>query len=464
VKRFISLNGFRYLFLPKPLLGAYIAMENFAKGLLRYGTFDEYHTVLDFNAQNEVSSERLALVGQKYPRLKVRALQEFSPGEITPYDIFYCDYAVVDQQSILRRHLQPYSLPLIRPFYTIATNAHLRDLMNICLLEQGGRPYDALIFLSNASLGAIKSYLSDLESVHGITYRGHLTVIHPGIEAEEFAECPQLQARQKLNLPEKGIILLSNARLSDTSKMDYHRVITFFLQALTHFPHVDLYLLLAGSDPNKQMQSRIMSQLSGTPLINRIKFVTNYPDTIKRDIYQSADIFISLSDNLQESFGITVIEAMASRLPVIVTDWNGYKDIVDHGITGFRVPTAWDSAAVTEHEWLSVFRSAYDHGRIFEYAQKLQINLNAFLVYLEILINQKERRLEMANAGYQKFTSMFTLERQIINTEKLFHELMREAKADRTSYSDLSSHLYYNYLRHFASYPSSSDFTANFDF
>ena len=55
--------------------------------------------------------------------------------------------------------------------------------------------------------------------------------------------------------------------------------------------------------------------------------------------WAAADIFCSLSDNIQETFGLTPIEAMAAGLPVVVTDWDGYRDTVRHGTDGFAVPT-----------------------------------------------------------------------------------------------------------------------------
>ena len=55
--------------------------------------------------------------------------------------------------------------------------------------------------------------------------------------------------------------------------------------------------------------------------------------------WSAADVFCSLSDNIQETFGITPIEAMAAGLPVVVTDWDGYRDTVRHGVDGLRVPT-----------------------------------------------------------------------------------------------------------------------------
>jgi hypothetical protein len=50
-------------------------------------------------------------------------------------------------------------------------------------------------------------------------------------------------------------------------------------------------------------------------------------------------VFISLSDNIQETFGLALIEAMAASMPVVATDWDGCRDIVVHGETGFLVRT-----------------------------------------------------------------------------------------------------------------------------
>jgi hypothetical protein len=59
----------------------------------------------------------------------------------------------------------------------------------------------------------------------------------------------------------------------------------------------------------------------------------------RQTAWAGADVFCSLSDNIQETFGIVPIEAMAAGLPVVVSDWDGYKDTVRHGIDGFRIST-----------------------------------------------------------------------------------------------------------------------------
>jgi hypothetical protein len=60
--------------------------------------------------------------------------------------------------------------------------------------------------------------------------------------------------------------------------------------------------------------------------------------------WAAADIFTSLADNVQESFGLTPLEAMAAGLPCVVSDWNGYRDTVRDGVDGYRIPTVMPGA------------------------------------------------------------------------------------------------------------------------
>ena len=52
--------------------------------------------------------------------------------------------------------------------------------------------------------------------------------------------------------------------------------------------------------------------------------------------YRAADVFILLS--AFDTFGMVVLEAMASGLPVIVSPNVGAKDLVTEGVNGFILP------------------------------------------------------------------------------------------------------------------------------
>ncbi|AWM78860.1 glycosyltransferase family 4 protein [Phenylobacterium parvum] len=64
----------------------------------------------------------------------------------------------------------------------------------------------------------------------------------------------------------------------------------------------------------------------------------NDPEVVA-DLWAAGDIFLSLVDNIQETFGITPLEAMAAGLPVVASDWDGYRFTVRHGSEGFLIPT-----------------------------------------------------------------------------------------------------------------------------
>jgi hypothetical protein len=68
-------------------------------------------------------------------------------------------------------------------------------------------------------------------------------------------------------------------------------------------------------------------------------FLDGREDEVRKGIWHAADVFTSLSDNIQETFGLAPIEAMAAALPCVVSDWDGYRDTVRDGVDGFRIPT-----------------------------------------------------------------------------------------------------------------------------
>jgi glycosyltransferase involved in cell wall biosynthesis len=77
----------------------------------------------------------------------------------------------------------------------------------------------------------------------------------------------------------------------------------------------------------------------------RVHFLGAVPHPELPDVLRASDLFL-LTTEPPESFGIVLIEAMATGLPVIATDYPGVSAVVAKG-TGLLAPRG-DSRAVAE--------------------------------------------------------------------------------------------------------------------
>ncbi|OGV50016.1 MAG: hypothetical protein A2017_08650 [Lentisphaerae bacterium GWF2_44_16] len=63
----------------------------------------------------------------------------------------------------------------------------------------------------------------------------------------------------------------------------------------------------------------------------------NLPSPGLINLYCSADIFVL--PTLIETFGMVLVEAMAAGLPIVTTDAEGVKDVIEHGVNGLKAPS-----------------------------------------------------------------------------------------------------------------------------
>lgn len=116
--------------------------------------------------------------------------------------------------------------------------------------------------------------------------------------------------------------------------------------------------------------------------------------------WAAGDIFLSLADNIQETFGLTPLEAMSAGMPVIASDWNGYRETVRHAECGFRVPTSAPEppaggtyAAVHAMELVS-----YD-AYLSHTSRHVGVDIAALIESMVSLITEPELRRTMGEAG-----------------------------------------------------------------
>uniref|UniRef100_A0A7C2P1A0 Glycosyltransferase family 1 protein n=1 Tax=candidate division WOR-3 bacterium TaxID=2052148 RepID=A0A7C2P1A0_UNCW3 len=89
-------------------------------------------------------------------------------------------------------------------------------------------------------------------------------------------------------------------------------------------------LIIGGDGPlRKSLEKMVKRDVS-----DRVHFLGFVSSHKLPDLYRSCDIFVSPAIG-GESFGIVLLEAMASGKPVIASDNEGYRELVSEGVDGF---------------------------------------------------------------------------------------------------------------------------------
>ena len=145
--------------------------------------------------------------------------------------------------------------------------------------------------------------------------------------------------------------------------------------------------------------------------------------------WAGADIFASLSDNVQESFGLTPVEAMAAGLPAIVSDWNGYRGGVREGQEGFLIPTftppSENGLAIAEH-----YYNEQNYGvALVGASQSTTVDINRCAAALHLLIEDEAKRKQMGQNGRVRARDIFDWRHIIKSYEDLWAELERKRQS-----------------------------------
>jgi glycosyltransferase involved in cell wall biosynthesis len=213
------------------------------------------------------------------------------------------------------------------------------------------QPWDALICTSTSARSVVERMIDQhadyLERRSGARMRSpvRLPVIPLGVDCDFHAPnqaSAGLRAglRDRLGINENDVAALFLGRLSFHAKAHPTPMLKAAEQAAARNPDQALHLLIVGQFSNKWIEREFKEAATRFCQQAKVHFLDGADNALVGAAWRASDIFISLSDNIQESFGLTPIEAMAAGLPCVVSDYNGYKDTIVEGETGFRIPTS----------------------------------------------------------------------------------------------------------------------------
>jgi len=225
------------------------------------------------------------------------------------------------------------------------SSAHAMDSLTH-LMTAPIQPWDALICTSNAVKDNVNKVLQRQVEYLKSRFNSNnfifpkLPVIPLGIHTDDFiySEKQRHVARVSLAVEDDVLVVLFVGRLSFHAKAHPLAMYQALEKAAT-ISGKEVVLIECGWHANEPIANAFKDAANlACPSVKVINMDGRIA-TNRQVAWAGADVFCSLSDNVQETFGISPLEAMAAGIPSVVSDWDGYRDTVRDGVDGYLVPT-----------------------------------------------------------------------------------------------------------------------------
>jgi sugar transferase (PEP-CTERM/EpsH1 system associated) len=214
-----------------------------------------------------------------------------------------------------------------------------------------------------------------------------ISVIPNGVDTIKFAPRweKRSELRQKFGLPVGSLVLGSVGRLVAIKGQN----VLLAAAGLLLKRGADLQVVLAGSGPELEPLKKIAE--TSPELRGRVTFLGSCDEI--PDVLNALDVFVLPS--LSEGMSNTLLEALASGVPVIATRVGGNPEVVEHGQTGLLCPSG---------------------------------DVTALADCIDQLLSNLELRGQLGAAGRRSALVRFSLQRMIMTYQDLYLKLVRNKR------------------------------------
>jgi D-inositol-3-phosphate glycosyltransferase len=394
--------------------GMTIANRELHRALALHGDFDRFTLVCQEEARRDQIMAHLAL-GEARPRSLIACRRGTPAADQALHGgaLLRGGPDLSDLAWERRRGLGESAYSLIGVIHTLAPPEVRRRISSAAIAP--AHPWDAQICTSPAVRSATETLYEAWEAYLAERFHGSpaprpmLPVIPLGVDAPRFARLadrPQARdaVRARLGVDDDAVLVLWVGRLSFFEKA-YPQPMFRALQEAAGQTGARVHFAMAGWFPNGEDDRALFREAADAyaPSVG-VSFEDGNDPEVVGQLWAGADIFLSLVDNIQETFGLTPVEAMAAGLPVVVSDWDGYRFTVRHGQEGFLVPTLGGpldgtGAALSRDHLLGI--EAYQ-SFVGTVAQSTAVDVGAAARALAELIASPELRRRMGAAGRER--------------------------------------------------------------
>jgi alpha-maltose-1-phosphate synthase len=392
------------------LMGRNAAGESFLRGFLSYSQASEFWAQVQKPEHAQHFAQTLQAFGRSEP---VKAVDKNALAALAQAGVVYYPGPGIGEHAFHRAAFGHTAWSLCGITHTTSSAGAMDALAD--LITCPVQPWDAVICTSTAVndnvTRLLQAQVDYLQSRLGVTrvVLPLLPVIPLGIHTSDFAfsDAQKAAARAALGVSADTLVVLFMGRLSFHAKA--HPLAMYqALETAARASGKSVVLVECGWHANEFIEKAYAD--AARLACPSVKVITLDGRKVqdRQTAWAGADVFCSLSDNIQETFGIVPIEAMAAGLPVVVSDWDGYKDTVRDGVDGFRVPTLMPQAGLGSDLAL---RHALEIDTYDMYCghtcSLVAVDVQAAAAAFERLFASPELRRQMGEAGRKRAVEVY---------------------------------------------------------
>lgn len=437
-------------------IGRLVANYDFFKSLFKYSDFDQFHIFCPTFANCKLTEKRISedIPGGQKEKIKILHISSLKKSIAeNDYHVFHLGGWGYFYPGLI--HLR--NIHSKRPFpvtgVTHSLNVKEASFHALKVCTAPTLPFDSIVCTSKCGKKVMQNLFEETQNNFNkteIKYHGRMDVIPLGIDDDSKTVPGRSESRKALGIDDDSFVILSLGRLASDNKMDFAPFLATVKRLVDRNKDKKITLVIAGgADTHKQ---RLMTGLLRENKLEDItKLFFNFQDNKKQLFYSAADIYASPIDNFQETFGLSVIEAMANECAVVVSDFNGYSELVDHNINGIKIPTFW---ADTTKEFKDVSEIMNFSTYQLLLSQSVAVDFDNMLQALQELLEKPEKCSQLGKAAREKVKQNYFWSDIIKQYCTLWDELAQQAQENSIKVDKPKNPWEIDYFSVFSHYPS----------
>jgi glycosyltransferase involved in cell wall biosynthesis len=248
-------------------------------------------------------------------------------------------------------------------------------------LKQAVKKATAMICVSQATADAVEDYAV---ANYNQSVKERIHVVHEGVDSI-FLKAPLVEEITDFHIAES---LLNNPFVLTVGQISPRKNLQAVLEAFSTLKDEIPNLQLIAVGGNGWDIGKVEEQINTLGLKNRVYFLGYVSDELLRYLYRKALVFVYPS--LFEGFGLTVLEAMASKCPVITSNNSSLPEI------------AGDAAILINPNDIT------------------ELSTNILYVY-----NNPEKRAQMISDGFER-AKFFSWDKAAKLTQKVYEKVIEK--------------------------------------